>query len=117
MPGSGHTHMYISSSEFQRYIRGLEGGRTLDLLLRRQTLYPLSYEPKHTLSVYTRATRVYTQIPCAHKNTRTGRKAQCTAYITPSTSTLTIVYEHVQHVDPKYLQYRSIPAASHAPHP
>lgn len=25
---------------------GLEGDRTLNLLLRRQTLYPLSYEPE-----------------------------------------------------------------------
>ena len=41
---------------------GLEGIRTLDLLFRRQTLYPLSYEPDSHFPV---DNRNYTRTLCA----------------------------------------------------
>ena len=39
---------------------GLEGIRTLDLLFRRQTLYPLSYEPETSLALRQATVLLYT---------------------------------------------------------
>ena len=55
-------HKSLQPLEF-RHFRGPKGDRTLDLLFRRQTLYPLSYGPMH----HTRNTlRVQRNSPTVH---------------------------------------------------